>query len=143
LICAPFSSPVLRFITYPEGPDKRNVAERSHTFEPLGPPSFCGSIALLVGPHSVSAAETLATMLFDARRVTVYGDASSAGSNGNIPGIQLPGSIAFTFSGMEVLHADRSRFVGIGIAPKIPVPVTALDLAKGRDPVLAAAAKGR
>jgi hypothetical protein len=139
-ICRKFSSPVFRYYSY-ASPDSRTVTESSNTYDPLPDgPSYCGPISLIIGHDTVSAAETLATVLTDAKRVRVFGQSPSAGSNGNIPGIQLPGGFALTFSGMEVLHADRSPFAGIGIVPDVLVPVTADDLARGEDPELKAAA---
>jgi C-terminal processing protease CtpA/Prc len=84
----------------------------------------------------VSAAENFATMLVDTSRVTVVGR-QSAGTNGNITGVQLPG--AFAFTGMEVVHTDGSTFHGIGILPDVEVAPEAGDLRDGRDTTLEAA----
>ncbi len=135
-----FSSPIFRYIHY-SAIRERSLVEKHDIHEPGQPPVFGGPVSLLVGPHTVSAAETLATFLVDARRVTVFGQSGSAGSNGDIAGMQLPGSLALTFAGMEVLHADRSRFLGIGIVPRQITPVTPMDLKTGTDPVLEAAAR--
>jgi hypothetical protein len=71
-------------------------------------------------------------MLVGADRVTVVGQ-RSAGTNGNITGLSLPGGFGFTFTGMEVLNPDGSRFHGIGIEPDVYVPLTAQDLRDGVD----------
>jgi hypothetical protein len=139
VVQAAFSSPVFR-VSYLKGPDERKVDESSYSLSPLATPAFSGPIALIVGHHSVSAAENFSTMLVDAKRVEVVGR-QSAGTNGNITGLQLPGHFAFTFTGMEVRHADpeKSVFHGIGIVPDIDVALSADDFAKGKDPELAAA----
>lgn len=139
LIQVPFSSPVFR-VPIRSGPDELTVDESNIALSPLASPSFAGPIALLVGHHSVSAAENFSTMLVDADRVTVVGR-QSAGTNGNITGVQLPGGFELSFTGMEVRHADpaKSTFHGLGILPDIDVPLSAADLAAGTDPELEAA----
>ena len=79
-------------------------------------------------------------MLVDAGRVTVVGR-NSAGTNGNITGVELPGAFGFSFTGMDVRHADaaQSVFHGIGIVPDVEVPLDAASLAAGVDPELEAA----
>jgi hypothetical protein len=99
---------------------------------PIGGPRFDGPIVVLTGPHAVSAAENFMQMLVGADRVTVVGQ-RSAGTNGNITGVSLPGGFGFTFTGMEVLNPDGSRFHGIGIEPDVYVPLTAQDLRDGVD----------
>ena len=136
LICKDFSSPVYRFVEW-KGPEKRTTNDEKSNFMPQKN-SYCGPIALLVGPHTVSASENFSTVLVDAKRVKVYGK-PSAGSNGNIAGIQLPGGFVLTFSGMEVLHADGSVFAGRGIHPDKIIPLSSKDLKEGRDPDLLAA----
>lgn len=122
------------------GPDELTVDESNISLSPLASPSFAGPLALLVGHHSVSAAENFSTMLVDADRVTVVGR-QSAGTNGNITGVQLAGGFELSFTGMEVRHADpsKSTFHGLGIIPDIDVPLSAADLAAGTDPELEAA----
>jgi C-terminal processing protease CtpA/Prc len=79
-------------------------------------------------------------MLVDAGRVKVIGR-RSAGTNGNITGVQLPGGFGFSFTGMEVRHADaeKSLFHGVGIAPDADVPLSPADFRDGLDPELLAA----
>jgi len=124
-------SPIFR-IPVLIGPNKRDTSDEKYEFEPLSDPSYSGPIMLLVGPQTVSAAENFSTMLVDAKRVTVVGR-RSAGTNGNITGIQLPGAFAFSFTGMEVLHVDGSTFHGIGIVPNSEVQPKASDFRDGID----------
>ncbi len=131
LIGAPFHSPIFNVPTY-EGVHNFSVSSDQYTLPPLGAPRFDGPIVLLTGPHAVSAAENFMQMLVGADRVTVVGQ-RSAGTNGNITGIQVPGGFGFTFTGMEVLNPDGSRFHGIGIEPDVYVPITAEDLRDGID----------
>jgi hypothetical protein len=139
LIGAPFTSPRFKLFRW-DGPDRRTPFERIRDQVPATRLNYGGPIALLVGPHTVSAAENLAIMLVDAKRVTVVGR-RTASTNGNITGVELPGGFAFQFTGMDIAHRDGSPFNGVGIVPDIPVSLTPRDFAEGRDPELEAAVK--
>jgi hypothetical protein len=97
-------------------PDEKIITEEIYPLDPKDNPSYAGPIVLLVGHNSVSAAENFAIMLVSADRVKVMGR-RSAGTNGNITGVMLPGGFAMTYTGMEVLFGDKSQFHGIGIVP--------------------------
>lgn len=116
------------------GPDMRDSMEYVNSIEPRAP-TFDGPIVLLVGPGTISAAENFSMMLVGAHRVRVVGR-RSAGTNGDITLLRLPGNGAFIFTGMEVLMPDHSPFHGIGIVPDVEVLPTAEDFAAGRDPEL-------
>ena len=72
-------------------------------------------------------------MLVGADRLRAIVGRQSAGTNGNISAISLPGGFEFSFTGMEVRNPDGSRFHGIGIMPDIEVAIAALDLQNGVD----------
>jgi len=137
LICRSFTSALFR-IPVLSGPDISSIEEERYFFDPRGNPSFCGPMVLLVGPRTLSAAENFSIMLVDTRRVRVIGR-QSAGTNGNVTGPALPGSFLMSFTGMEVLHVDRSRFHGIGIVPHVEVRPRAIDYRDGFDRTLVAA----
>jgi hypothetical protein len=134
LVTTGFSSPVF-LTTRHTGPDTSTVVESSFPLSPSSP--FTGPIVLLVSHHSVSAAENFSTMLVDADRVTVVGR-NSAATNGNITGVNLPGAFTFSFTGMDVRHADADKtvFHGIGIRPEIETVLTPADFRDGVDPEL-------
>lgn len=122
------------------GPDDVTIDEYADTFDPLDMPSYAGPIVLIVGNGTLSAAEHFSLALVDAKRVTVVGR-TTAGTDGNITGIQLPGQFAISFTGMDVRHADpqKSTFHGVGIVPDIPVELSAQAFRDGIDPELEAA----
>lgn len=136
LASAPFRSPQFVVPTW-RGPDELTWATSQYHLQPVAGPKPTMPIVLLVGPHTVSAAENFALMVVDALDVTVVG-VRSAGTNGNITGVQLPGDFAFTFTGMRLLRPGGEPFHGIGIVPDVPVELTAQAIAAG-DPELAAA----
>jgi len=116
------------------GPDLRE--RRQVTVDPQPrTPTYGGPIVLLVGPGSISAAENFSIMLVGANRVRVVGR-RSAGTNGDITRLGLPGGGAFIFTGLEVRMTDGAPFHGIGIVPDVEVLPTAADFAAGRDPEL-------
>ena len=115
------------------GPDITSVAVTQYPLAPLSPPSFSGPIVLITGPHAVSAAENFMLLLEGAGRPSAIVGQQSAGTNGNITGVYLPGGFGFTYTGVNVRRADGSQFHGIGLLPDIPVPLTAADLRDGVD----------
>ncbi|RZA06213.1 MAG: hypothetical protein EOP11_10935, partial [Proteobacteria bacterium] len=133
LICGKFYGPQ---ITTPvlTGPGSRSTY-REPRAEYFGDGTFSGNVTILVGPATVSAGEHFATILVDAKRVTVVGR-RSAGTNGSLTGLQLPGKFFFSFTGMKVRHASGEPFHGVGILPDYYVAPTAADYAAGRDAVL-------
>lgn len=139
LISGDYGSPFFRVPLW-TGPDSFEVSQAQYNLSG-DKDAYSGPIVLLVSPASVSAAENFCQMLIGAGRVDhVVGSESSAGTNGNISGMKLPGSYFFMFTGMEVLNPDGSQFHGIGIQADIVVEPSAADLRDGVDPVLEAAA---
>jgi C-terminal processing protease CtpA/Prc len=114
------------------GPKDHWWQEGQYDLDPLDNPSFDGPIVLMVGPRTVSAAENFSVILIDADRVTVVGRPSAA-TNGNITGLQLPGGLVFTFTGMEVQHTNGAMFHGQGVIPDVEVTLDATDLADATD----------
>ncbi|MFP2911283.1 S41 family peptidase, partial [Pyxidicoccus sp. 3LFB2] len=134
LLQGPYVSPFFRYTQW-TGPHEQGSVEEQYHYQPAVSPVFTGPIVLLVGPHTVSAAENFSIMLVAQRRVRVVGQ-RSAGTNGNITTLVLPGLVRFLFTGMEVLFPSGATFHGVGIVPDVEVAPTAEDLATGRDPVL-------
>ncbi len=94
------------------------------------PMAFTGQIILLTGPLTVSAAENVATYLADAGRVTIVGR-PSAGTNGSMSGLQLPGQFLFTITAMKVQHANGELYRGL--RPDVLAQPTYLHFGAGRD----------
>ena len=75
-------------------------------------------------------------MLVGADRLVAVVGRQSAGTNGNVTGLTLPGGFIFSYSGLEVHNPDGSRFFGVGIVPDHEVPIRAEDLRDGIDRAL-------
>jgi C-terminal processing protease CtpA/Prc len=135
LIPQPFLSPHYN-LQVETGPDDISPFDDQSTLYPLGDPAWSGPLVLLTGPYAVSAAEDFMQFLVGAHRPLAVVGRRSAGTNGNITGVQLPGGFEFTYTGMQVLNPDGTRFHGVGIAPDLNVDVTAADLRDGIDRAL-------
>lgn len=95
-------------------------------------------VAVLVGIDTASAAENIVTPLWMYDIARFFGR-PTAGSNGNMTGLWLPGKFAATFTGLKVKLANGESYHDNPIQPDERVAPTASDLASGNDPVLNAA----
>jgi C-terminal processing protease CtpA/Prc len=67
--------------------------------------------------------------------VTFVGS-NTAGTNGDLIALALPGGLFLTFSGHDVRHADGRQLQRIGIPPQVAARPTRAGLRAGRDEVL-------
>lgn len=131
-----FGSPIFNTHLW-SGADSMRVDQEQYDLSAADDP-YTGPLVLLTSPVTVSAAENFGMMLVDLPNLTIVGR-NSAGTNGNITGMRLPGSFYLTFTGMEVLFPDGSTFHGVGLVPDVEVGPTAADYRDGTDPELEAA----
>jgi C-terminal processing protease CtpA/Prc len=94
-------------------------------------------VAVLVDEVSQSQAEYTA-MAFRAAGAIVVGS-TTAGADGNVSEIPLPGGLRSMISGIGVFYPDRSPTQRIGIVPDIEMRPTLAGIREGRDEVLEAA----
>ncbi len=111
--------------------------ETSFTQELLEPslPTYRGQTVMLIDERTVSQAEHTG-LTFEAANGTKFIGSPSAGANGNVTNTTVPGGIAISFSGFEVLHADGRQLQRIGLQPDVPVTPTVAGIRAGRDEVL-------
>jgi C-terminal processing protease CtpA/Prc len=102
--------------------------------EPRGEKPYMGTVAVLVGDDTFSAAEDFLVPLKATKRATLIGS-PSAGSTGQ--------PLVFGLYGTNVRictkwdrFPDGTEFVGVGVQPDILVEPTRQDIAQGKDPVL-------
>lgn len=95
-------------------------------------------VILMCNDSSQSAAETAITIFQQAEGAITMGD-NSAGGNGTIALLPLPGGLNMTFSSQGVYTPEGERTQRTGIAPDIRVEPTIQGIAEGRDEVLEAA----
>lgn len=103
-------------------------------------PRLGGKVAFLTGGGAISYAESCLGIAEAYRLGTIVGE-PTAGTNGNVNHINLPGGLTILWTGMRVRKHDGSRHHGVGIRPTVAVKPTVKGLAEGRDEVLEAGLK--
>ncbi|MEB0029385.1 S41 family peptidase [Undibacterium sp. RTI2.1] len=103
-------------------------------------PYINAKLVFLISGNTISAAETLMTIVEHYKLGEIIGT-RTAGSNGNISCLPLPGGYKVFWTGMQVLKQDGSQFHGIGIIPTLPYKSTIEDAISGDDIVLERAIK--
>lgn len=96
---------------------------------------YRGNIVILNNEDSKSQSEFTTMALRKAPHAIVMGT-HTAGADGNVSEIFLPGGIATYISGIEVLYPDGSQTQQIGLQPDIEVKPTVESVAKGEDYLL-------
>ncbi|HEV7609080.1 MAG TPA: S41 family peptidase [Steroidobacteraceae bacterium] len=98
-------------------------------------PHFGGRVAILVDETSMSQAEYTAMALRASPRAIIVGT-QTAGADGNIVPIRLPGNLGAAMSGLGVFYPDRRPTQQVGVALDIECPNTIAGLREGRDETL-------
>lgn len=96
---------------------------------------FKGKVAILVNEMTQSNAEFTAMALSVAPRSTVIGS-QTAGTDGNVSKIILPGNISTTITGIGVLYPNGKETQRNGILIDIPVKITIKGIRSGKDEIL-------
>lgn len=120
-------------------PDRVDWTYRESTW-PVHPkaPRFSGHVVWINEPSVVSYGETCMAMIAHHRLATLVG-APTAGCNGNVNFIPLPGGFRVMWTGMDVRRMDRTPFYTVGFVPQVPVERTLHAVKEGRDEYLEAA----
>ncbi len=98
-------------------------------------PHLNAKIYFLIDGQAISYAESYMSFIEHYKLATIIGQ-PTAGTNGNVNNISLPGGYSMRFTGMKVLKHDGSQHHGIGIIPNILVEQTAKGIKEGRDEIL-------
>ena len=98
-------------------------------------PHYSGKVVILVDETSVSQAEYTAMAFRSAGMATVIGS-TTAGADGNVSAIPLPGGLQTMISGIGVFYPDKKPTQRIGIVPNIEVKPTIAGIRARRDEVL-------
>ncbi len=98
-------------------------------------PRLQGRIVFITDERAVSFSESIMGVVEAEHLGEIVGH-TTAGTNGNINTVFLPGGYAVSFTGMNVIKHDRSRHMGVGIKPTVPVERTIAGVAAGRDELL-------
>jgi C-terminal processing protease CtpA/Prc len=101
-------------------------------------PHYKGKVVILIDEISQSQAEYTA-MAFRAASGAVVIGSTTAGADGNVSQIPLPGGMNTMISGIGVFYPDKRPTQRIGIVPDKEVKPTIAGIRAGRDEVLEAA----
>jgi hypothetical protein len=104
---------------------------------PIPGDRFEGAVVILVDETSISQSEYTAMALRAAPGAIVVGS-TTAGADGNISRIPLPGGMEALITGIGVFYPDRTPTQRIGIVPDLVVRPTVEGIRDGRDEVLEA-----
>lgn len=96
---------------------------------------YAGKVVILVNELSVSQSE-YTTMALRAVPGAVVMGSTTAGADGNVSTIVLPGNITTRISGLGVYYPDGRETQRIGIVPDVEVKPTIASIKAGRDEVL-------
>jgi hypothetical protein len=99
---------------------------------------YLGKVVMLVNEYTQSQAEHTGLFFEAATDVTFIGT-PTAGANGDVTRMVLPGGYAVSFSGHDVRHADGRQLQRLGLQPQVRAAPTIAGLARGEDEVLATA----
>jgi hypothetical protein len=98
-------------------------------------PHYAGKVVVLVDEVSQSQAE-YTTMAFRAAPRTIVVGSTTAGADGNVSQIALPGGLRTMISGIGVFYPDKRPTQRIGIVPDVEARPTIAGVRAGRDEVL-------
>lgn len=121
-----------------DSPDPLSSTAQNSIWEiPVAPKwKYKGRLIILVNETTQSQAEyTCMVLQAAAKNVTIIGS-QTAGADGDVTGIKLPGGITTAFSGHGIHYPDGRPTQGIGIVPDINVKPTVNGMKNGRDEVL-------
>ena len=98
-------------------------------------PNYTGKLVILINDGTQSMAEFTA-MGYRANPSTTIIGSTTAGADGNVSDILLPGGLQTRFSGIGVYYPDGSETQRIGIVPDVIVKPTIDGIKSGRDELL-------
>ena len=120
-------------IVYPDY-EQVTYTNRSWKLAPLEP-HLTAKVIFIVDGRAISYAESFMGFIEHYKLATIIGQ-PTAGTNGNVNAIRLPGGYRVTFTGMRVVKHDGSQHHGVGIIPHIPLNRTIKGVKEGRDEFL-------
>jgi C-terminal processing protease CtpA/Prc len=122
-------------------PDRENIVgyDRSGRWnmEPAEP-KFVGRTIFLTDGSAISYAESFMGIVEHYRLGDIVGQ-PTAGTNGNVNPLTLPGGYRITWTGMRVEKHDGSQHHLVGILPTLPIELTIQGIREGRDEYMEAA----
>lgn len=100
-----------------------------------GKEKYSGNIILLVNEYTQSSGE-YNVMAFKRYPKTIVIGSTTAGADGDVANIELPGGVTTTFSSLGIYYPDKSETQQIGIIPDIKVSPSIFGIREGKDEIL-------
>jgi C-terminal processing protease CtpA/Prc len=98
-------------------------------------PHYAGRVAILVDEVTQSQAE-YTTMAFRTAPGAIVIGSTTAGADGNVSTVPLPGGLSSYISGIGVFYPDKTPTQRVGIIPDIVVAPTIAGIQAGRDELI-------
>ncbi|MHC4100456.1 MAG: S41 family peptidase [Planctomycetota bacterium] len=128
--CAQWHVPIVRW------PDRQRMEFQFSNWQVTPqPPRLKARVAFVTDGRAISYAETYLGIIEHYELAEIVGG-PTAGTNGNVNPIRLPGGYTISWTGMKVLKHDGAQHHGVGIQPTVPVRRTIPGVAEGRDELL-------
>lgn len=102
---------------------------------PAQSPRFTDDVVFITDESAISYAESVLGTVKGNRLARIVG-APTAGANGNVASMALPGGYTIMWTGMRVRNRDGSQHHLNGVAPDVPVSRTVAGIRAGRDELL-------
>ncbi|NIM52491.1 MAG: peptidase S41 [Gemmatimonadales bacterium] len=118
-------------------PDYEDVVGMEHYGWRLTPtqPRITGEVVFLTDGRAISYAESFMSFIEHYDLAEIVGQ-PTAGTNGNVNPVMLPGGFRLVWTGMRVVKHDGTQHHLVGIRPTIPVRRTIQGVREGRDEFL-------
>jgi len=119
-------------ITAPDQKGTITYNERGRwTLQPIAP-RLKAKIAFITDGRAISYAESYLGIIEAYKLAEIVGE-PTAGTNGNVNPLKLPGNFTMAWTGMKVIKHDGSQHHGVGIRPTVPLARTIRGVSEGRD----------
>ena len=102
--------------------------------------AYKGKVVMLINEDAISQSEHTC-MFFEAATDVTFIGTPTAGANGDVTFMVLPGNLQVSFTGHNVRHADGRQLQRVGIQPTIKVAPTIRGSIEKRDEILERAIK--
>jgi len=121
-------------ITHPDHVEPAGYQEIGWNMKPLEP-HIDAKVVFMTDGRAISYAESVMGFIEGYRLAEIVGQ-PTAGANGNVTAMGLPGGFQVMWTGMKVVKHDGSQQHMIGILPTVPAVRTIEGVREGRDEVL-------
>jgi hypothetical protein len=98
-------------------------------------PRFTSNTVFITNGSAISYAESILGVVRGNRLADIIGE-PSAGANGNVSFVTIPGGYRISWTAMRVYNRDGSQHHLIGVRPTVPVRRTLAGIRAGRDELL-------